>query len=291
MGLKSVLGASKEATSKKSAPRNESSRPEPVDEHKLKARRRLIGSVALLLIAIIVLPIVLEDEPKPVPEDIQLRIPSKDAAIDLNKASAPVLSPTESASAEPAVKSEAAVPKPTPPVAKPEVPVAKPEVPVLKTEPPKQETVRKPEPVQKVEPVKVAPKEVIKDVPKDSHKDAVKEPVKETHKPTSKLPVVPADDPIASFANKPVAPAATKPEAPVARSNHWVQIGAFSNESKARDIASQIRGKGFPAVTEVIRNPSGELYRVRVGPLETKESANKAKDNLSKSGFEGALIQ
>ena len=67
MGLKSVLGASKEATSKKSAVRNESSRPEPVDEQKLKARRRLIGSVALLLIAIIVLPIVLEDEPKPVP--------------------------------------------------------------------------------------------------------------------------------------------------------------------------------------------------------------------------------
>ncbi|MCE2679556.1 MAG: SPOR domain-containing protein [Burkholderiales bacterium] len=291
MGLKSVLGASKEATSKKSAPRNESSRPEPVDEQKLKARRRLIGSVALLLIAIIVLPIVLEDEPKPVPEDIQLRIPSKDAAIDLNKASAPVLPPTESASAQPAVKSEAAAPKPTPPVAKPEAPVAKPDVPVLKTEPAKPEAVRKPEPVQKPEPVKVVPKEVIKEVPKDSHKDAVKEPVKETHKPASKLPVVPADDPIAGFANKPASPAVAKSDVPVARSNHWVQIGAFSNESKAREIASQIRGKGFPAVTEVIRNPSGELYRVRVGPLETKESANKAKDNLSKSGFEGALIQ
>ena len=292
MGLKSVLGASKEATSKKSAVRNESSRPEPVDEQKLKARRRLIGSAALLLIAIIVLPIVLEDEPKPVPEDIQLRIPSKDSPPEPGVASVPGAVTVEAPGVQSLAKPEASTPKVAAPLVKPDAPVAKTEPPVAKSEPPGM----KPESVQKADPLKAVPKEThkepVKEVPKEAPKESRKEPPKEPPKALIKLPVAPQEDLIAGFANKPVATQSPgKPDAPVVRSNHWVQIGAFSNESKARDIASQIRGKGFPAVTEVIRNSSGELYRVRVGPLETKESAAKAKDSLGRSGFEGALIQ
>jgi DedD protein len=106
--------------------------------------------------------------------------------------------------------------------------------------------------------------------------------------------VVQSDDPIAGFANAKInpPPAAPAPSASTqARVNHWVQIGAFGNEAKARDMASQLRGKGYPAVTEVVRGSGGELYRVRVGPLETKESAGRARDNLVKSGFEGAVVQ
>jgi DedD protein len=41
-----------------------------------KARRRLIGAVALTLAVVVVLPMVLESEPKPAGKDIDLRIPS-----------------------------------------------------------------------------------------------------------------------------------------------------------------------------------------------------------------------
>jgi DedD protein len=45
-----------------------------------KARRRLIGAFALTLAVVVVLPMVLDSEPKPSGNDIDLRIPSPDKA-------------------------------------------------------------------------------------------------------------------------------------------------------------------------------------------------------------------
>jgi len=52
------------------------------DEQNLrrKARRRLIGAVALTLAVVVVLPMVLDSEPKPTGSDIELRIPDPDKA-------------------------------------------------------------------------------------------------------------------------------------------------------------------------------------------------------------------
>lgn len=43
-----------------------------------KARRRLIGAIALTLAVVVILPMVLDSEPKPAAQDIDLRIPSPD---------------------------------------------------------------------------------------------------------------------------------------------------------------------------------------------------------------------
>jgi len=50
------------------------------DEQNLrrKARRRLIGAVALTLAVVVILPMVLDSEPKPAVQDIELRIPAPD---------------------------------------------------------------------------------------------------------------------------------------------------------------------------------------------------------------------
>ena len=45
-----------------------------------KARRRLIGAVALTLAVVVILPMVLDSEPRPVVQDIELRIPAPDKA-------------------------------------------------------------------------------------------------------------------------------------------------------------------------------------------------------------------
>jgi len=76
------------------------------DEDKLKrqARRRLIGAVALTTAIVVILPMVLENEPKPIGQDIELRIPDKDKVgafvpkIDLPPASAPLALSSVSAS-------------------------------------------------------------------------------------------------------------------------------------------------------------------------------------------------
>ena len=48
---------------------------------KKRARRRLIGAVALALLAAIVLPMVMDHQPAPQLKDIQVRIPSPDEGV------------------------------------------------------------------------------------------------------------------------------------------------------------------------------------------------------------------
>jgi DedD protein len=47
---------------------------------KKRARRRLVGATALALLAVIVLPMVMDQEPKPTTQDIQIRIPGQDGS-------------------------------------------------------------------------------------------------------------------------------------------------------------------------------------------------------------------
>jgi DedD protein len=54
---------------------------EPQDALMLKrrARRRLVGAIALVLLVVIVLPVVLDQEPRPVRHDLTVQIPGQDA--------------------------------------------------------------------------------------------------------------------------------------------------------------------------------------------------------------------
>ncbi|MFZ6775213.1 SPOR domain-containing protein [Undibacterium sp. Ji83W] len=69
---------------KKAEPRRRSKVDDPILPEKKRARRRLIGAVALALAAIIGLPMILDSDPKPLADDINIRIPSKDKAPDIN---------------------------------------------------------------------------------------------------------------------------------------------------------------------------------------------------------------
>jgi DedD protein len=51
---------------------------DPMLPEKKRARRRLIGAIALVMAAVVVLPMVLDSEPKPLADDIAIQIPSKD---------------------------------------------------------------------------------------------------------------------------------------------------------------------------------------------------------------------
>ena len=53
--------------------------PDAILQLKKRARRRLVGAAALALFAVIVLPMVMDREPRPLSQDIQVRIPSQDS--------------------------------------------------------------------------------------------------------------------------------------------------------------------------------------------------------------------
>ncbi|MBV5285856.1 MAG: SPOR domain-containing protein [Methyloversatilis discipulorum] len=118
-----------------------------------RARRRLLGAIALALTAAIVLPIVMDHEPRPPAQDIAVRIPPRDAAPPLASPArdaqpdaepAPPPAPPDS---EPLPASRSDAPKPAPAV-KPEAP--KP--------PPAEPAKPAPKPEAKPEPVKPAAK-------------------------------------------------------------------------------------------------------------------------------------
>ena len=51
-----------------------------VDTLKRRGRRRLVGAIALVLLAVIILPMVFDPEPKPVNPPVSVRIPGEDEA-------------------------------------------------------------------------------------------------------------------------------------------------------------------------------------------------------------------
>ncbi len=114
---------------------------------KKRARRRLIGAVALALLAAIVLPMVMDHQPAPPLKDIQVRIPNPDEGVTQRVAPNPISRPDLKPEVKPDVKVEAKADlKPEPkPEAKAE---PKTEVKVQ----PKAEPIVEPKPEAKLQP-------------------------------------------------------------------------------------------------------------------------------------------
>ena len=89
MGLFSFLNKSKQdhdddidapVTPRRRARAQQEEPIDPMLPEKKRARRRLIGATALVLAAVIGLPMIFDSEPKPLTDDIAIQIPSRDKA-------------------------------------------------------------------------------------------------------------------------------------------------------------------------------------------------------------------
>jgi len=85
---------------------------------KRRARRRLIGAIVLVTVIIVVLPVVLDSEPKPVSHDIAVQIPSPDAGTFTPKV-VPLPGSKAATGASKAAESKAAAAPPVPPSPEP----------------------------------------------------------------------------------------------------------------------------------------------------------------------------
>lgn len=116
---------------------------------KKRARRRLVGAVALVLLIVVFLPMILDSEPKPLNQDIAITIPPIPKPESIQQNPAPAISSTHAPPSPPRV---AGMPAPAPaPAVQPE---PAPDLP--KSEPVKPEARPVPKPVQKHE-IKPAP--------------------------------------------------------------------------------------------------------------------------------------
>jgi cytoskeletal protein RodZ len=105
-----------------------------------------------------------------------------------------------------------------------------------------------------------------------------------------------------SAAKTPAAPAApagppklgSSPSSPKPHSGevYWLQAGAFSEEKEADNLKAKIAFTGLEATVRPVNIPDkGTLYRVRLGPYQSLDDANRIKAALSQNGVGAAIIR
>ncbi|MBB3118971.1 DedD protein [Massilia violacea] len=290
---------------------------DPVLPEKKRARRRLVGAIALALAVVIGLPMVLDSEPRPVANDIALQIPSKDKPLEQG-APAPAASAPESRVApgaaldqseeivnEPAAKPAAMSAAPSAaPAAAQVTPSAKPAATPTATAAHTVSEVKLAEPVKppKAE-VKEAPKAADTKTAKAEHKPEAKESKDKHEKPEAKpepkhtepkhaeaKPEPKDAKPAHSEDARALAILEGKPAAADSGSKYVIQVAALAAQDKVDELQGKLRDAGIKSYSQKVNTANGERTRVRVGPFASKEEAEKVRAKLSKMGLNGSLV-
>ncbi|MFZ6753081.1 SPOR domain-containing protein [Undibacterium sp. Dicai25W] len=308
---------------KKSENTRKSKVDDPVLPEKKRARRRLIGAVALALAAIIGLPMLFDSEPKPLPDDIDIRIPSKDKMqlADATKPAEPapprkpnlvdvdpneeIIDPISPATEKSSLKADQKTSVPEKKLSTQDVSVHKTDkadtVTLPKTE---VKTVNKltdskndakPEPkIEAKTDAKTDAKVPSKlDVKADPKVDAKAEVKLENKADTTKSNKTAAGDDaaraMAILEGKSPAKTAAK-TTDVEHSSYVVQVAALATQEKVDELQSKLKAASIKSYTQKVATSSGDKIRIRVGPFESKEEADKMRAKLVKLGLNGSLV-
>ena len=223
-------------------------------------KRRLTGAVVLVSLAVIFVPMLVEEEPVLSPSIRESNIPVRPppVLIDPESRRPPPPGPRDAGAADAGTEASADLSLPAPEKAA-DTPVA--EVPPAPPSPAPE--AAPPEPVQKR--------------------------VTETPPP----PVEPAPAVAASEPPKaPEKPAAAPAKASKPPSGWVVQVGTFADKSNAETTLARLRASGFDSFTEETRLGGKTMYRVRVGPEIQRDRAEAQRaEILAKFKLEGQVLK
>ncbi|MES2414841.1 MAG: SPOR domain-containing protein [Pseudomonadota bacterium] len=243
------------------------SQPESVEVTRRRAKHRLIGAAVLVLAGVIGFPLLFDTQPRPIAVDIPIEIPNKNAVKPLT----------------PPVKQEAVATAPAAPA------------------------VAVPPPAAVVAPVPTAPPTPAK-VAAASSLDA-KEEIISDKKPAASTPVAaktearPAPKADVRPETKPATAddgarakalldgqsvAATAPA--TAEGRMVVQVGAFADKTKAREVRLKLEKAGLKTYAQVAQTKDGERTRVRVGPFATRAEADKAASKIKSLDLPASIL-
>ena len=289
-----------------------------VDEMKRKARRRLVGAIVLALAAAIILPMLLEKEPRPLGDDVSVQIPPVDDGKFVNRLTGKVGDPKPAPKADDKADSKNAASK-SEPRPEPTVGAASPAPIAL--------------PAASVPPVAVsgdssAPKKSVAEAqhqalassPNAAAKtegsptpaaDARVEPqsaVAEPRPATAESTPAAAESKPATADSKPATadskPATTESKSatgvappappgatamPVKADGFVVQLAAFADDKGANALANKLKKVGYLAYVEPVSTSRGTLWRVRVGGYGSRPEADAARAKLKGEGFSGIV--
>ncbi|MBN3566141.1 SPOR domain-containing protein [Burkholderia cenocepacia] len=224
---------------------------DPTLPEKQRARRRLVGAIALVVAAVIVLPMVLDSHPKPVTDDIAIDIPNRPA----HQAVAPRDDDVSDVQAgvahdEPPASDTAVAAAPAPAPKDAAKPAAKPDTTTTAS----------------VTPPKLAPKPAA-----PAAKPAAPKPA----------PATVANDGAAS----PDSGDASSPASP-AGARFAVQLGSFKDDATARSWATKLKSAGVPAYVEHRKQADGSTATLlRAGPFADRSAASAAIAKVREAGL------
>lgn len=230
---------------------------------KKRARRRLVGAVAFASMAAIILPVVMDQEPRQPVQEVEIRIPGQD-----EKPFNPKLKPVPAPLPAPAAAIETP-PAPLAPSPQPAPLATAPVVPAVVTPPAPEPKApeKKPEKQDKAEKPQVKPEKPEK--PEKLEKSAK-----------------PHDDDAKRAAS--ILSGKTQ-EQQAGNGQFAILIGAFSNSANVKNIQQKLTEQGIKTWTENLDSPSGTKTRVRAGPFASRDAAEKALDKMKRIGITGVV--
>jgi DedD protein len=220
---------------------------ESVEVLRRRARHRLIGATVLVIIGVVGFPLVFDTQPRPVSVDIAVDIPDRIKTKPMVSASAATKQTPLATDAALSPKEEvvtSAKKEETPIPTASQTPVA-----VTPTALPATATAKTAEPLKTPEPAKA-----------DSKTSDTSTLAK-----TSSASLVP------------VTPSAS---AAVEGPRFVVQIGAFAEDAKVKEVRLKLEKAGYKTYTNIANTKDGPRTRVRVGPFASKDEAEKMANKI-----------
>ena len=121
------------------------------------------------------------------------------------------------------------------------------------------------------------------------------EPPKIAAIPETKPVEKPAENPgvkVAEGVKTQALPEGRDPEkkVPASESRYVVQVGAFADAVRAREVRLKVEHVGLKTYTQAAETKDGRRIRVRVGPFGTKAEADKAAEKIRKLDLPAAIL-
>jgi len=228
-------------------------------QFKKRARRRLVGAVALVLLMVTVLPMLLDDRASKAPQqEIAISIPSQDSEFNSK------IVPVKPEASESSVQAGSAIPEDQP-VTEPEAGATDEITPLTPPVESRSEPVTQPKPA----PVKSAPAPV-KTVPS--------------------VPVAKPSEPAKPVESKPTVADVSKKDTAEKAAGFLVQVGVFSDPDNVKQLQQKLAGLGIKSNTEKLDTPKGPKIRLRSQLYSTRPQAEQALDKIKGAGLTGMVV-
>ena len=232
-----------------------------VQAARTRARRRLIGAALLVGIGIIGFPLLFETQPRPIAPDIPIETPPREPASPAKPPAAQPGTPSTAAPAEqPPVETPAASPAANTAASASVAAPAAPPAPASQTVAARAERDAPP----------AAPSAPA--APPRASNDAQRAQAILDGKPTA------------------VATATAAASAPEKAARYVVQAGAYTEAGALRDARQKVEKLGLKTYTQVIESDAGRRTRVRVGPFDSRDAAEKAAARIKSAGLAATIL-